>query len=418
MSTDTAYAALMLLTIAMNYMLLLMALPRKYRLGICIAAMVGFTAVFYAVLFITGNMSNTFGGFRGLVHLPLLLLLFDCAPFQKTFATLMVMTFSSFQMALSSAIVALFVPMGSEQYNMLALLLAMLMYSVYIALIALFGRQIFARLFVGDPRVEWALYSLGAMFAYSVMMFANNRMHGIEAIMVLLFCLWSFVILCFAIINTREKAMKSYEAELARSIIATGSDHYQKMNEMYDELRVMRHDYKYHLDTLHELLRGDARGEMEHYLSDIQAQLQARELPSFCANSVLNALLTSYAQRCARNHIRCRIEISMPKDLAVPNYEMCIILGNLMENAVEACLRQSGGRFIEMVINTQGSYLAVMVKNSCDADMPPQHTHPPSRKTGGGLGHRSIRAVAARYGGELMTERDEHTFTAYVLLRS
>ena len=87
-----------------------------------------------------------------------------------------------------------------------------------------------------------------------------------------------------------------------------------------------------------------------------------------------------------------------------------------MENAVEACKRQTGVRGIELIINTQGAHLAVMVKNNFDGEVAQTEHKIVSRKQSGGLGLRSVQTIAARYGGELMTEWDSMTFTAYVLM--
>jgi sensor histidine kinase regulating citrate/malate metabolism len=52
---------------------------------------------------------------------------------------------------------------------------------------------------------------------------------------------------------------------------------------------------------------------------------------------VINSLAADYALRCVEMEIKLDVSINIPKDFSVPNYEMCIVLGNLLENAVEAC---------------------------------------------------------------------------------
>jgi sensor histidine kinase regulating citrate/malate metabolism len=189
------------------------------------------------------------------------------------------------------------------------------------------------------------------------------------------------------------------------------------MNKFHDTLRILRHDYKYHLDTIGELLSSGNKEETEKYLSEIKTQFANKELPVFCSNSVLNALLAGYAERCANVDISFSAKISLPDRITVPNYEMCIVLGNLLENAVEACNRQDGIRKIVVVVNTQGANLAIMVKNSYSGEVTQDSDRLVSKKKDGGLGLRSVQAVASRHNGELMTEWDDKIFSAYVLMQ-
>jgi hypothetical protein len=68
-----------------------------------------------------------------------------------------------------------------------------------------------------------------------------------------------------------------------------------------------------------------------------------------------------------------------------------------------------------LIVRPRGSQLAVMVKNSFNAAIH-EKAGPANTKKNGGLGLQSVQAVADRYGGELFTEQDEKTFTAYVLI--
>ena len=200
---------------------------------------------------------------------------------------------------------------------------------------------------------------------------------------------------------------------------------------MYDSLSILRHDYKYHLNTIGELVNnGDIAG-IKRYLSSVQAQLPDNDLGYYCKNSVINALIGSYAERCAKENIGLDVQIALPKTLLITNYDMCIILGNLLENAVEACRKlelfdsenhRNAGK-ISLAVKTQGAHLAVMVENSFSGEAATEddksHTDriPLSTKKNGGFGLRSVRAVAARYDGHIHTEWNSDTFTAYVLLK-
>ena len=223
--------------------------------------------------------------------------------------------------------------------------------------------------------------------------------------------------MCFTIINTHEKTKKSAEAKFASGIISSGRDYYHKMDGMQEKLRILRHDYKYHIAAIGELAAsGDNEGIRRH-LSGVQAHFTEDELRDYCSNNIINALLSSYAERCARSGVNFDVAASVPTDLTIPNYDLCIILGNLLENAVDACENLTDTRYIEIWLKPLGEQLAIMVRNSFDGKVIQSNGRLISTKKDGGYGLGSVEAVVARYEGELTTEWDGDTFTSGVTVK-
>ena len=416
MNYDITRLILGIATLVVNYTTMFLTLDRRFGRLVSYSVPVLFTAAYYTVIYLSG-LQNFAISSNGIVHLLVIIPLFKAQFFQKIFAFFLQMLATGTQIFLSSIIAGLFTEVGSNIFNPLQIAIVLAMYSIYIVFLHFYGRQIFKKMFIDGRRTEWAMYAFGAAFSFYVgTSYLTEFFISGKHLIILLFVLWSFAILCFAIINTHEKSRQKYETEFARDVISSGKEHYQKMNEMLDTLRIMRHDYKFHLDTINELINSDSKNEIELYLAGVRKQISEKELPNFCSNPVLNALLASYAERCDTLTINYNVTISMPEKI-IPNYEMCIILGNLLENAVEACKWIKNDRKIELTINTQGSHLAVMVKNSFNGNVTENSGRPISTGKDDGLGLRSVQAVAARYDGELITECDKDTFTVYVMVK-
>ena len=167
------------------------------------------------------------------------------------------------------------------------------------------------------------------------------------------------------------------------------------MDKMHDKLLILRHDYKYHLSATREmLLSGDIEGAGK-YLTDVENELPGIEIKKYCSNKVIDALLNSYAERCAKQDIKLDIDILILDELKVPNYELCIIIGNLMENAVEACGKISHGRMIKLAARSTNMEFTFMMKNSFDGVAQQTDGKPVSTKANGGMGPRSVAEVAA-----------------------
>lgn len=186
---------------------------------------------------------------------------------------------------------------------------------------------------------------------------------------------------------------------------------------MYDKLRIMRHDYKHHLNAARKMLSNGNVDEANQYLNVAENKLSESEMRSYCENTVVNALVASFDERCTRLNIKFSVDISILNTDKVPNYELCIIIGNLLENAVEACEKMEHGRVIELAAQNMPEQLLLMVKNNFDGTIFHDEGTPVSGKANGGFGLRSVREVISRYGDDFYTEWDDATFTAYAAVR-
>jgi len=361
--------------------------------------------------------------FQSLLYLPLMILVFKELLFQKTFAFFMLMTIITF-LRLSAVILAsYFIPYGENTYYLSLLIITFVLYSFYIIFVSKYLKKVLKKVFVHGHTKEWILYSLSAAASWIIMYFVHSlfAFNLLLSLAIMLFVMWSFIILCFAIINVHEKTKQKYAADFSRDIIATGRDHYQKINEKFDALRVMRHDYKFHLKTALDMLEKGNLEKSKTYLSGLHEQIENKELPNFCGNVVINSLVSDYAGKCKELNIDFNVSILIPEGFNVPNYEMCIVLGNLLENAVEACQKleplTGNSRQIKLVLKPKGEQLMLMVRNTFDGEvvLDGEKFISTKKDDNSGIGLESVMAVAARYGEMFNINYDNEFFSVFVL---
>lgn len=318
-------------------------------------------------------------------------------------------------------------PYGSSGYFWILFSVTLVLFLAYGILSWRYGKQICDKLFLYARTVEWAVYMaitilllivLGYAYFWQGIIWHPVPLRPIPYFLLLPTVMFGcFALIVTAILTTHEKARYKYEAEFASGIIATGREHYQKINEMYGKLRILRHDYKYHLNVTRKMIQaGDMEGA-DNYLTGMEQTLSGYELKSFCTNHVINALVADYAERCEKLKIQFDVSLCMPEALSIPDYDLCIILGNLLENAVEACEKLSQGGSIRLETQSTRNQLLFRVKNSFDGTIFHKDGMPFSKKPNGGFGLRSVREVIDGHGGDLLLEWDSNSFTAYVAVK-
>jgi sensor histidine kinase regulating citrate/malate metabolism len=213
--------------------------------------------------------------------------------------------------------------------------------------------------------------------------------------------------------------LAEHERDLSLEILSSGRNYYTKLTEMNEHLACLRHDYKHQLNTMQKMLESGQREEVQAYLAKLRTTAKDGAIMEYCISPALNALLNNFAERCEREGISLTIEIiSLPQGV-IHDYELCVIVGNLLENAIAACLRTPQGRepFIYLSMRPHEDRYGINVENSFDGILANDGKELHSTKKDGGLGIKSIKATIKRHEGEYLPIWDFENFSAFVVLK-
>ena len=137
---------------------------------------------------------------------------------------------------------------------------------------------------------------------------------------------------------------------------------------------------------------------------------------TYCAHPVIDAVLADKARRCEAEHIRLELALDLPPELPQDGPALCSLFGNLLDNAVEACLRlPEGERVIRCRAGCRGGYLVVEEENP----LPPpldEAARQSRVRAGRGLGLEILSGIAKRYVGEVETQQRAGRFQVTVWL--
>ncbi|WP_215695180.1 GHKL domain-containing protein [Clostridium sp. MCC353] len=196
---------------------------------------------------------------------------------------------------------------------------------------------------------------------------------------------------------------------------------YKALTGQMEEVHKIRHDIRHHLILMSGYIKTGRIEELESYITGL-VQDQALTSPlSFCRVHSLDMVLGCYYMMAQKEEIRIQIYADLPDPLYPSDSDLCVILGNLLENAVEAVKKlPKEQRLINFQMFYENSSLMIEVSNRFDGPPPPIGGHPVSAKRKGriGIGLDSVRAAARKYSGSLDLRSDEkgRLFTARVRL--
>ena len=214
-------------------------------------------------------------------------------------------------------------------------------------------------------------------------------------------CYVSYVALKVLEISQRRAQLEAALQYADRDLLAQKKQ-YDGLAAHMDEMRRARHDLRQHLAVVQTYLERDDKKGLADYIELYKGELPPDTMELYCRNEVVNVLICYYAAQAREERIRFDARVDYPEDCPVAAVDITVLLGNLLENAVEACQREAGElRIIKLRIRQRGSAeLLVLVDNSCQTPVAFRGDTPLSAKRdGAGIGAASVREIARRYGG-------------------
>ena len=197
-------------------------------------------------------------------------------------------------------------------------------------------------------------------------------------------------------------------------------EHYRNLEHEIETSKRMRHDMRHHFVMMDGLIKKYDYEGLEKYIAGFGAFVSQNERLDYCENRVINTLLSHFASLAMQNDILFEASCHVGEELAISDADLCCILSNLLENAVEACLRmEQGNRFIHIGVTSEAGLLAIRTKNSTVKRIDLHGSLSSKPGTGHGYGLESVKTAAERYGGSanFSWNEAEHVFTCDLTLR-
>lgn len=213
--------------------------------------------------------------------------------------------------------------------------------------------------------------------------------------------------------------------ERARSmdrLLQTQRTYYPLLQEKIAEAKNARHDLRHHFVALSGLAENGQYDRLKEYLLALHPDPLKEEPVSYCRNEVVDILAHYYAQLAGEHGIELTLRLDIGSDINVSDADLCALLSNLLENAVEACMRQPDiERFITLAASHRHAVLAIRMENSSAGVTRSSFGFLSSKESGRtGYGLDSIRAIAGRYNGtaDFKYDKASRVFTSTVTLEA
>jgi len=187
-----------------------------------------------------------------------------------------------------------------------------------------------------------------------------------------------------------------------------------------EETRIARHDIRHHMNMIRELVPPVPQNEkLKEYLDAYQDKQTQSVQVRYCIHDFTNMILGMYAGLAKQQDTEFVVNATLPETISIDDVDLCVILSNLLENALEASIRlQSDKRYVEANIGYDKGMLGIFVKNNFDGELNRKNNVFYSGKQSGriGLGLRSVETVCKRLNGSAGFYSEKNVFHSDIFI--
>lgn len=209
-----------------------------------------------------------------------------------------------------------------------------------------------------------------------------------------------------------DKRIAAYQRELIEA-------HYREVENMYRQIRGWRHDYRNHIQMMKVLAASGDMDALKVYLDELDTDLNTVDTVVKTGNPMADAILNSKISLARSRNIPTQVDAHIPVKLKMSELDLCCIIGNLFDNAMEASMAlPEEKRMIRVYMDMKGTQLYISFTNFTAAKKLSKvgRGFKTSKGEGHGFGLVRMDDIVSRYDGYLSRNSEDGAFTTEILI--
>ena len=214
------------------------------------------------------------------------------------------------------------------------------------------------------------------------------------------------------IYNLIDRRIERFQSELIEKQV-------QEIQNMYRQVRGWRHDYRNHIQNMKIQLDEKNYEKLGCYLEQLADDLDTVDTVIKTGNVMADAILNSKLNVAEKLNVRLNVKANVPENLPLSDVELCSVLGNMLDNAVESCAAlPETERFMRVYIGRLKGQLYLSVQNSAGKVRREKNIYISTKEDSNrhGYGLFRIDRIAKKYGGYINRQNEEGVFATEIMI--
>jgi len=189
------------------------------------------------------------------------------------------------------------------------------------------------------------------------------------------------------------------------------------LNEAQTQMAIYRHDMRHHLLAIEGMLENNNIDQVREYIKNTRNTLENLVVTRYCQHELVNLLCSSFVNKAQNSGITMNITARLPQTLAFPETELCAVISNGLENALNATANLAEEqKWVEFYTELRQNNLLIEIKNPYQGEIIIQDGLPVSNQSGHGYGCRSILSITEKNQGICTFDPTDNIFTLRIII--
>lgn len=227
----------------------------------------------------------------------------------------------------------------------------------------------------------------------------------------------------FILIYLYDSLTKMFQERTRAAVVEREKEYYHEQAEVlkiqHEEMRQFRHDFKNRMVVIEEMINDNQYDRVLEYTRRITEKINQTNIYSSTGSLAIDSVINYKLSRAIEYGINVKADIILPEYISVDDDDIVVILGNLLDNAIEASQRVTENKYIHMDIDVDKGTLLIHIENRYDSIIRQDKDKFVTRKDDAklhGIGLQSVCSIVEKYNGELEIENEKDIFIVDVML--
>ncbi len=345
----------------------------------------------------------------------------------KIFTAVTVWLFSISILIIGSCIMGLFFWGDNDTYRSLSVVQRGFIQLVIMPIIFFFRKQYkqMLRLVTNKVINIISLYSI-IIFLFLVNYYEFNAKKPIisygffNSVMFIIIIILSYIIIFIAVYSVNKNVELQYKFKITDTQIELQKQNYDTLNKTLENYYSFKHDIRYHMVAIKSMLEAKNYIAAAQYMDKLNKSEIALNVGKLCDNFAIDSFLKYYESIAVKNNIEFTVKANIPQEINVDNLDLSIVLGNCIENCIEACknLDTNHKKYIDIKADIRGLQLIIKIRNSFNGKVVTERDVIRTSKDGQGhgIGLTNVRKVIEKYSGYFKVKYDGNEFEVHIIM--
>ena len=229
------------------------------------------------------------------------------------------------------------------------------------------------------------------------------------------------ILLLVIVENKRKKLLKDNITILEQQMIMQ-HNYYEEIKSHQEDTRRIRHDIKNHLNIINRLIVEKEYEYAKNYVKNINKKTMEDDVVRVTNNKIIDAILFNKSEICKLKNIKLDLDIRLPEKINIDDFDICVLYGNLLDNAIEACENidiNTQSRYIKVKSIIRGSSLFINIRNSNNREVYMDGSRfltNKKDKINHGIGVESVKKTIEKYNGTTKIDYSDIYFNVSIIV--